>query len=212
MDEELLAEARRAQKRLIEAEREAELTRAEFHRAVRRLHLSGSSLRELAAPLGLSHQRIHQIIEGAGGGRRLGLRRDARPELACTFCGKSQKQVRKLIAGPSVYICEGCAELARGVIATGRAAETGLELIRAVPEAETRERCSFCGRHRGQCPGLAATAVGADDAGTRNAGICAECLTLCEEIIGERLDVKRRKREQLADLIKGSGLSDEDDS
>ena len=31
--------------------------------------------------------------------------------LKCSFCGKSQKQVRKLIAGPGVYICDECIEL-----------------------------------------------------------------------------------------------------
>lgn len=29
----------------------------------------------------------------------------------CSFCGKSQKQVKKLIAGPGVYICAECVEL-----------------------------------------------------------------------------------------------------
>jgi hypothetical protein len=41
LDEELLAAARHAQERLIEAEHDAEVARAEFHRAVRRLHLHG---------------------------------------------------------------------------------------------------------------------------------------------------------------------------
>ena len=36
--------------------------------------------------------------------------------LKCTFCGKSQKQVRKLIAGPSVYICDECIELCNDII------------------------------------------------------------------------------------------------
>src|SRR6266404_1974190 len=31
--------------------------------------------------------------------------------LACSFCGKTQDQVRKLIAGPSVYICDECIDL-----------------------------------------------------------------------------------------------------
>ena len=31
--------------------------------------------------------------------------------LICSFCGKSQNEVRKLIAGPAVYICDGCAIL-----------------------------------------------------------------------------------------------------
>ena len=47
MNDELLAEARRAQERLIDAERDADVARAEFYRAVRRLHLHGASLREL---------------------------------------------------------------------------------------------------------------------------------------------------------------------
>ena len=36
--------------------------------------------------------------------------------LKCTFCGKSQKQVRKLIAGPSVHICDECIELCNEII------------------------------------------------------------------------------------------------
>ena len=211
MDERLLAEARQAQERLIEAEHQAEVARAEFHRAVRRLHLDGSSLRELAVALGLSHQRIHQIVEAAGGGRRWGLRRELRSGLlACTFCGKRQDQVKRLISGPGVYICEGCAELARGVIGTGRAAETGLGLIRAVPEEETRERCSFCGKYRGQCAGLAAMPIDTDGKAAGHAAICAECLALCAEIIAEGPAVKRRKREWLAERVKASGLIDED--
>jgi ATP-dependent Clp protease ATP-binding subunit ClpX len=37
--------------------------------------------------------------------------------LACSFCGKSQDQVRKLIAGPRVYICDECIELCNEIIA-----------------------------------------------------------------------------------------------
>jgi hypothetical protein len=53
MDENLLAEARNAQERLIDAEHDADVARADFHRAVRRLHLHGSSLRELRDLLGM---------------------------------------------------------------------------------------------------------------------------------------------------------------
>ncbi len=35
----------------------------------------------------------------------------------CSFCGKSQKQVKKLIAGPGVYICDECIELCNDIIA-----------------------------------------------------------------------------------------------
>jgi ATP-dependent Clp protease ATP-binding subunit ClpX len=37
--------------------------------------------------------------------------------LSCSFCGKSQKEVKKLIAGPSVYICDECIELCNEIIA-----------------------------------------------------------------------------------------------
>src|SRR5579862_7054216 len=34
----------------------------------------------------------------------------------CSFCGKTQNQVRKLIAGPDVYICDGCIDLCNEII------------------------------------------------------------------------------------------------
>jgi len=37
-------------------------------------------------------------------------------DLTCSFCGKSQRDVRKLIAGPSVYICDECVELCNDII------------------------------------------------------------------------------------------------
>ena len=37
--------------------------------------------------------------------------------LKCSFCGKSQKQVKKLIAGPGVYICDECIGLCNDIIA-----------------------------------------------------------------------------------------------
>ena len=36
--------------------------------------------------------------------------------LKCSFCGKSQKQVKKLIAGPGVYICDECIELCNEIV------------------------------------------------------------------------------------------------
>ncbi len=48
--------------------------------------------------------------------------------LKCSFCGKSQKQVKKLIAGPGVYICDECIELCNEIIEEelAEANETGL--------------------------------------------------------------------------------------
>jgi ATP-dependent Clp protease ATP-binding subunit ClpX len=44
-------------------------------------------------------------------------------KLYCSFCGKSQKEVRKLIAGPTVYICNECIELCNEIIADEEAKE-----------------------------------------------------------------------------------------
>ena len=41
---------------------------------------------------------------------------DANEQLLCSFCGKSQRQVKKLIAGPGVYICDECIDLCNEII------------------------------------------------------------------------------------------------
>ncbi len=41
---------------------------------------------------------------------------DENGELKCSFCGKSQEQVRKLVAGPGVYICDECIELCNEIV------------------------------------------------------------------------------------------------
>ena len=44
-------------------------------------------------------------------------RREDQPSLSCSFCGKGQKEVKKLIAGPTVYICDECIGLCNDIIA-----------------------------------------------------------------------------------------------
>jgi len=41
---------------------------------------------------------------------------DEKTQLKCSFCGKSQEQVRKLVAGPSVYICDECIDLCSEIV------------------------------------------------------------------------------------------------
>ena len=47
---------------------------------------------------------------------RQGRSGDSNKILYCSFCGKSQHEVRKLIAGPSVFICDECVELCNDII------------------------------------------------------------------------------------------------
>ena len=80
--------------------------------------------------------------------------------LHCSFCGRSQGECAKLVAGYLVYICDRC--VAR---AGGRPAVT-----------DPGRACSFCGK--------AASTVGRMVA-EKTTAICDQCLELCAEIIEE---------------------------
>src|SRR5689334_19844983 len=82
----------------------------------------------------------------------------------CSFCGKSQDQVRRLIAGPGgVYICdESVAAIADGVYKESK---------------EQRTRCSFCGKQQRQVQHITP--------GPKSIAICTECIELCQEILKE---------------------------
>jgi len=178
LDAEMLEAALAAGTRLADAERTAELAHADFHHAVRRVHLADGSLSEIADALGLSYERVHQIAEGAGGTWPSPPRAFRGNMLECSFCGKSQKQVSKLIAGPGAYICDECADKADRVIATGEVAATPLSAVKSVGADVIRAQCRFCGKRRHQVSGMALAA---------EATICSECLALCLEIIAEEL-------------------------
>jgi ATP-dependent protease Clp ATPase subunit len=96
--------------------------------------------------------------------------------LSCSFCGHTQKQVKKLIAGAHAYICDGCVSRAHAVIAgNGHAASTPIATIHQVSDEAGAEECGFCGKRRHQVAAMASAG------GTRT--ICDECLELCDEIV-----------------------------
>jgi ATP-dependent Clp protease ATP-binding subunit ClpX len=53
---------------------------------------------------------------------------DGNEQLLCSFCGKSQRQVKKLIAGPGVYICDECIDLCNEIIDEELTTPTPLDL------------------------------------------------------------------------------------
>jgi ATP-dependent Clp protease ATP-binding subunit ClpX len=63
---------------------------------------------------------------------------DSKNTLYCSFCGKSQHEVRKLIAGPTVFICDECVELCMDIIRE-ETKTTGLKSTDGVPTP--REIC-----------------------------------------------------------------------
>jgi len=92
------------------------------------------------------------------------LNEQGKPKLVCSFCGKQQDQVQRLVAGPGeVSICDEC------VAALSRGSEA--------PQEEQGVRCSFCGKHQQQVSYLAI--------GPHGVNICNACLALCREIIAE---------------------------
>ena len=70
LDEQVLAEAKEARQRLVDLESQTAHVRVDYHHAIKKLHAAGGSLREIADALELSHQRVHQIVDGPGGRAR----------------------------------------------------------------------------------------------------------------------------------------------
>ncbi|MGG2978362.1 ATP-dependent protease ATP-binding subunit ClpX [Bacillus licheniformis] len=60
-------------------------------------------------------------------------------QLKCSFCGKTQDQVRKLVAGPGVYICDECIELCTGIVEEELGSEEEVEFKDVPKPKEIRE-------------------------------------------------------------------------
>lgn len=65
---------------------------------------------------------------------------DEKGQLKCSFCGKSQEQVRKLVAGPGVYICDECIELCTEIVEEELGTEEELE-FKEIPKP--KEICAI---------------------------------------------------------------------
>ena len=175
LDPTLLEKATRYGDALREAERAALTARADYHTMVRRLHLAGGSLREIASALGVSHQRIQQIVRGAGGSwwstawRARGQQHDA----VCTFCGRPPCEVAKLVAGAQVFLCDACAASAADALSGADApSQSGFER-----HTRGRTRCAFCAEPRSRTRAMVGHAKGS---------VCQECLRIARQIFEDR--------------------------
>ncbi|MDO5645301.1 MAG: ATP-dependent Clp protease ATP-binding subunit ClpX [Dermabacter sp.] len=73
---------------------------------------------------------------------------DSSEVFKCSFCGKSQKQVERLISGPHVYICEECIELCNEIIAEeNQSAGSGAEAAKEAKLPSPREIFDFLETH-----------------------------------------------------------------
>lgn len=141
LDESTLNEARELRSRLLELQHDADRAKLDYHHAIRRLHAAGGSMREIAEALDLSHQRVHQIVEGdepvgrrmgwgpPGARRRRGVGRFTR--VARQVVMRSQKEAHQLgvteIAPEHLLL--GLAALERGTGGQALAAQ-GIDLER----------------------------------------------------------------------------------
>lgn len=177
--EDLWKETLKAKSRVEDQEAEAETARSAFHELIRQLNASGVSLREIAARVELSHQRVHQIVEG----------------VACSFCDRRRAECPRMVAGPGVFICDSCTALGLHALAQGWGASderTRME-VRNIDE-----RCCFCRRRAAKVGPLATRGM---------ARICGHCLTLAprelgrvgEPVIGRRTE-RRSRRSTIHDL------------
>jgi ATP-dependent protease Clp ATPase subunit len=113
------------------------------------------------------------------------LKKEDPVKLSCSFCGKMQREVRKLIAGPFDYICDECIKLCNDIIAAdaklqepGPKASSG-SAEQGPPWSSRELNCSFCGKSKLQVRNLIASALGPL--------ICDECIGLCNDIIAEEI-------------------------
>ena len=84
--------------------------------------------------------------------------------LYCSFCGKSQDEVTKLIAGPSVFVCNECVEMCNEIIR-----EEGGPLY-----------CSFCKKSKHEVRFLIS--------GPEASYICEGCTEICNVIIRKKIE------------------------
>ncbi len=117
---------------------------------------------------------------------RLGSK-DGRParvpdELSCSFCRAPQARVRKLIAGPDVYICDECVgTIARAFLAGSTAVP---ETIPPSPDAAA-DRCSFCSTRHNQAWNFF---------GRPGCNICSECIEVCLSIMTDDVELSPQER------------------
>ena len=172
LDPELLARAKAAGSLVEEHERLALHARGEYHAAIRRLHLAGGTLRDIAEALSCSHQRVQQIVNAAGGSwwSRAWRSRKPKRELFCTWCNRPAREVSKLVAGPNVYICNACLDLASAALVDAWGTS---DTLRRAPEG-AKERCSFCGKRSRDDRAIVAGPA---------ANICSDCMRICRDFM-----------------------------
>ncbi|MBW3614902.1 MAG: hypothetical protein KY439_06270 [Actinobacteria bacterium] len=178
LDEAILRDVQTARENLEQLEDATYEARACFHQAIRRLHGAGGSMREIATALGLSHQRVHQIVGEDGIVELEAASTELTPlptagavvttgqQDRCSFCAAGRSQLDQFLAAPGgVFICGGCVVEASRVVQGGSSA--------TLAPADAGATCTFCRNDTTMGPGASSGEV----------NICASCVATCERML-----------------------------
>ena len=168
LDPPLLAKARAAAQALHQGEAGIEPLRENHRTGLRALHAAGASLREIATALGLSHQRVHQLVQPQTVAAEKPARRGRAPaggprsRCTCCVCGG----VGAAAATGYGSVCAPCRAAGQALLdGEGEGGDRGLRLVRR----HQRPRCGACGRQPDAGEAFLAGAFGA---------MCRQCLDL----------------------------------
>lgn len=91
-------------------------------------------------------------------------------QLRCSFCGKGYYQVRELIAGPGLYVCDQCIGLCAEVLSKAERSNTTIN----PPTSIAPPHCNFCGESRSEMKRVVAGP---------GVYICDVCVERCQQLL-----------------------------
>lgn len=142
-----LAKIHAHENKIAKLEQELELAKADYHSAISKLYLDGKSMRKIAKLLGLSHQRVHQIIDQKNQAVQA-CAKPIQPDLRCSFCDLRAGQIQNLVQGPNIFACDICitsCQMTLPMNCPGSSVLSRGNDFKKIP-INSELHCSFCGK------------------------------------------------------------------
>lgn len=133
--------------KIAKLEQELEKAKVDYHSAICNLYFDGQSMRKIAKLLGISHQRVHQIIDQKNQTVRV-CAKPIQPDQRCSLCDLRADQVKSLVQGPNILACDICitsCHMALSINCPGSSVMSRGNDFKVIP-VTSELRCSFCGK------------------------------------------------------------------